>query len=83
MRKKNSYLFRRMWRKTLEAIDKEPIEETPIMQKVRERDPEEYERVTAYMAWLKELAEEEERELKEKIKRAKTEKTTSILKRKD
>jgi len=38
-----------MWRKTLEAIAKEPIEETPTMLNLKERDPEEYERVRAHM----------------------------------
>jgi len=46
--KKASFRFRRMWRKMLEAIDKEPVEETPMMLKLKERDPEEYERVRAH-----------------------------------
>jgi len=46
--KKASFRFRRMWRKTLEAIAKEPIEETPMMLKLKERDKEEYERVRAH-----------------------------------
>jgi len=46
--KKASFRFRRMWRKTLEAIDKEPIEETPTMLRLKQFDPEEYERIKAY-----------------------------------
>ncbi len=44
---KNSFRFRRMWRKTLERIANEPIEETPTMLRLKQFDPEEYERVKA------------------------------------
>lgn len=54
--KKNSFRFRRMWRKLLESIDKEPTEETPTMKRLKTFDPEEYERAKAYVRKLRGMA---------------------------
>ena len=44
---KSSFRFRRMWRKMLEGIANEPIEETPTMLRLKQFNPEEYEKVKA------------------------------------
>jgi len=42
----------------LEAIAKEPIEETPTMQRLRQFNPEEYKEHMAYVKKLRKMADE-------------------------
>ena len=54
--RKNSFRFRRMWRKLLKSIDEEPIEDTPTVLRMKQVDPEGYEVFKAHRKTLKEIA---------------------------